>query len=134
MEMQNNNSPKFQGSFLINYKKTLPELKNGLEEVIGKRHKQVFENFNGKKDNVMYVLSPSKDRKVANYIAQNNMKFKYYPTVDTKCRFDEQEPELVIEYIKKNKPTYHSTTEEMMTSLANKGIRLKQETEGVQSQ
>lgn len=131
MEIKNNNSPQFKGSFLINYKNTLPELKAGLEEVIGKNHKQMFENFNGKKDNVMYVLKNSKDTKVANYIKENKMKFKFYPEVNTKCRFDEQEPEFVIEYIKKNKPTYYTNTDEMMTALANRGVRIKKKPEGV---
>ena len=131
MEINNNNLCQFQGSFLIKYKNTIPELKVGLEEVIGKNHKQIFENINGKKDNVMYVLKNSKDVKVANYITQHKMKFKFYPEVNTQCRFDEQERELVIEYIKKNKPICHTNTEEMLAALANRGVRIRKKLEGV---
>lgn len=121
MEIKNINSPQFQGSFLINYKKALPEVKEGLEKVIGKNHKQVFRDFKGDKDKVLYVLRDTKDAKVANYIVKNEINFRYYPEVDTKCRFDEQKPELVIEYFKKFAPKMYKNPEEMILYLEGKG-------------
>ena len=126
MEIKNNNDKlNFQGSFLIKYQKHIPELKEGLEEVIGKNHKQIFENFNNKKNQVMYVLKDSKDARVTKYLEKNNLSFKYYPSMNTKCRFDETEPEGVIEYIRKNKPTAYSTIDETITAIANRGIKIR---------
>lgn len=101
---QINNSPQFSGSFLINYKKTLPEMREALENTIGKHKRQIFDNYNGKENHVMYVMKNSKDFDVANFILKNELKFKYYPEVSTKQQFEPDKPEDVIAYIKTTKP------------------------------
>ena len=100
----NKNTPQFSGAFLINYNKALPGVREGLENVIGLHKRQIYDNFNGKKNHVMYVMKNSKDFDVADFVVRNEVNFRYYPDVDTKLRFDIDKPQDVIEYLKKNRP------------------------------
>jgi len=101
---QNNNSPQFSGSFLINYRKALPEMRKAFESVIGEHKVQVFDNFNGKENHVMYVMKDSKDYDAANFIIKNEVNFRYYPEVSTKMQFSPSFPEEVTAYFKNNRP------------------------------
>lgn len=110
-------SPQFKGSFLINYNNTLPHTREFLENTIGEHKRQIFDDFNGKSNQVMYVMKDSKDFDVANFVLKNKLKFKYYPTVSTKLRFEPDQPQMVIDYIKQNKPTLINKYDELKTFI-----------------
>ena len=114
--MKNNidNSLNFRGSYLINYKNTLPEIRTGFEKAIGNKKRQIFNDFNGKQNEVLYVLKNSKDYDAAEFIKRNGVKFKYMPNVDTQLRFDEYYPEEVVKYIAEQKPDVISKLSELM--------------------
>ena len=100
---QYNNSPQFKGSFLINYKKALPEMRNAFENVLGAHKGLIYDNYNGKEHQVMYVVKNSKDFDAANFIIKNELNFRYYPDVSTKQQFWIDKPQEVVDYIKKTK-------------------------------
>lgn len=114
--MRNNidNSLSFKGAFLINYKNTVPEIRTGFEKAIGNKKRQIFSAFKGDKDTVLYVLKNSKDYDAAEFIKRNGVKFKYMPTMDTNCRFDEYYPEEAVKYIEEQKPKVISKLTELM--------------------
>lgn len=101
---QNNNSPQFNGSFLINYKKAIPGIREAFENAVGKPKVQIFDSFKGKENHVMYVMKDSKDYDAACFILKNQLNFRYYPEVSTKLQFSPNFPEEVSAYIKNNKP------------------------------
>jgi len=110
----NNNQQSFKGAFLINYKRAIPGLQEGFETIVGQHKKQIFRNFNGDKNSVLYVMKNSKDYDVAQFVARNEMKFQYMPDVDTRCRFDEELPQEVVDYMSKNKPTVIDKVSELL--------------------
>lgn len=117
--MNNNiSSTNFKGTFLVNYKNTLPGMRKALEEKAGKHGKIIFENFEGK-DSVLYVLRNSKDYDVANFIKKNELRFKYMPEIDTKLQFESDAPEKVEEYISKYKPKVIRKISEMIDFVTN---------------
>ena len=93
----------FKGSYLINYKNSSKLARQNFENAIGEHKRQIFENFNNKKEQVLYVMKNSKDYDAAQVIRKHYLNFKYFPTMDTKLRFDTEKPEEVINYINENK-------------------------------
>lgn len=86
------NSVNFTGAFLI--KNPPSEAKKQLNIISGNR-KQIFENFNNTTD-MFYVVRPSKDKDIANFILQNGLSFKYFPYIGTKSGLDPQYPKNAI--------------------------------------
>lgn len=103
--MDNNiSSINFKGSYLINYKRGQKLAREAFEKSIGEHRKQIFESFDGKKDQVLYVLKNSKDYDAAQVVKQHNLKFKYMPEVTTKLKFDIEKPQEAIDYLSQNSP------------------------------
>ena len=100
----NNKSQQFGGSFLINYKKAILGMREAFESAVGKPKVQVFDSFNGKENQVMYVMKNSKDYDAATFIQKNELNFKYYPEVSTKLQFELDKPQDIVAYIKSTKP------------------------------
>lgn len=113
--MNNNISgTNFQGSFLINYKNTPKIARESFEKAIGEHKRQIFESFDGKKDEVLYVMKNSKDYDATQKVKAFNLRFKYMPDVDTKLRFDTESPQEVVAYINDNKPKTISKLNELV--------------------
>lgn len=112
------NKISFNGTFLINYKRTIPGIKEGFEKSIGNKKIQIFQNFQDDKNSVLYILKDSRDFNAAHFIDKNELKFKYYPNINTKSGFDNEKPEEVIEYIDKNKPTLIEKLSELKDFIA----------------
>lgn len=119
--MQNNinisNNCSFKGAFLLNFNKTLPGTREGFEKSMGKIKGQVFENFDGKNGDVLYVLRNSKDYYAANFINRNKLKFHYIPEISSNQCFEPDKPKTVINYIKKTKPRIFRKFGEMMNFI-----------------
>ena len=122
MNSVSNNNVTFGGAFVINYKKSIPGMREGFEHAIGKHKRLIFEGYNGKKDTVLYVLKNSKDYDAANFLKRNNKRFKYMPDVDTKLRFEYLED--AEKYISENKPVVISKIKDLMNFVTEN--RLKQ--------
>ena len=106
--MQNNinysYNTNFKGAFLINFKKYPANMRQHFEKSMGKVKGQVFENFRDIDGDILYVLRNSKDYHAAHFIKTNELKFHYFPDVNSSLRFDEDKPSSVINYIDKYKP------------------------------
>lgn len=111
----------FKGTFIINYKNTIPGIKEGFEKAISDHKRITFNNYRNK-DTVLYVLKNSKDYGAANFIQKNRIKFQYLPDVDTKLRFEPQFPELVTKYIKDTKPRIINKISELMDFVSKNRI------------
>lgn len=108
------NNINFTGAYLINYKKAIPNLQAGFERAIGDHKRQIFRNYAGDKDTVLYVLKNSKDYDAAHFIHKNEMKFQYMPDVDTKLQFDERKPEEPVKYLQENTPKVITKMKELV--------------------
>ena len=96
------NNISFKGAYLVNYSKAKNGTREKLESTIGNHHYQIYDDFNGKTNNVLYVLRNGKDYDFGKEIIDNNwgIRFKYMPDVDTKLRFDTQED--AVDFFKEN--------------------------------
>ena len=117
------NNITFGGAYLINYKKAIPNLQAGFERAIGEHKRQIFRNYAGDKDTVLYVLKNSKDSDAAHFIEKNEMKFKYMPDVDTTLRFDENAPQDVIKYLSENKPKVITKIKELVAFVQQNRLK-----------
>lgn len=117
--MNNNiqSNVNFNGAFLMKFPKNIPGMREGFERNLGKNGKAIYENFNGKKDEILYVLRDSKDYDVAHFIDKNGLRFRYMPEVNTKLRFDYEED--AINYINENKPTVISRIADLRSFIAS---------------
>ncbi len=117
--MQNriNNNINFQGGFLINYKSAVKGTQELLENRIG-HGKQIFRNWNGDGNSVFYVMKDSKDYNIAQFVKTNELKFQYYPELNTKLRFDTYEPQTFINYLKENTLKVINKFDELMDFIA----------------
>lgn len=61
-------------------------------------HKQVFENFTRKGD-VFLVTRDRTNFKVAEFIHNHNLRFEFYPSINTKCGLDTEKPEGLAELL-----------------------------------
>ena len=124
--MQNNISNiSFTGSYLINYKNTPKTVRECFEKAIGKNKRQIFDSFEGKKDQVLYVMKNSKDYDAAQVVKKHYLNFKYMPKLNTKLRFDTDKPEEVINYIKENKLLKITKFDELNKYINNYRIRCR---------
>ncbi|MBQ4115282.1 hypothetical protein IJD34_07760 [bacterium] len=112
--MNNNiSNQNFKGGFLINYKNAPKNMCAMFNEATGKNKKQIFENFNGDKNLVFYVMKHSRDYDAVDFICKNNLKFEYYPQMDTMLRFDLDKPSEVVDYISLNESQKISKFDEL---------------------
>lgn len=88
-----NNKVTFTGAFLI--KNPPYQAKKELENLAG-RHKQIFENFDNSTD-VFYVVRRGKDKGIAKFIKENNLRFKFFPKISTKSGLDPLYPKDAVE-------------------------------------
>ena len=90
------NKINFTGSFLV---KNPPLAAKKQLEILAGRHKQIFENFNNTTD-IFYVVRKGKDRDIAKFIYDNNLRFKFFSGIHTKSGLDIIYPEKALEAIK----------------------------------
>ena len=90
------NSINFKGAFYI--KRPTVELTNNLHKVLSnengkyKRGIQIIKNMSNTGD-VLYVVRDSFDKNISNVLLNTkNAKFRFYPGVNTKFGFDDQQP------------------------------------------
>ena len=84
------NSINFKGAFLI--QKPTASLRENIFPLLGKR-KQIIENVS-KSGDVLYVVRDKFDKGIADFLLKaDNVKFKYYPTLNTKSGFDDEKPQ-----------------------------------------
>lgn len=121
MNSISNNNVSFGGTFVINYKKSIPGMREGFEKAIGNHRRIIFDGFNGKKDTVLYVLRNCKDYDAATFLKTNNKRFKYMPDVDTKAQFETLEE--AEKYISDNNPTVISKIKDLMSYVAENRIK-----------
>lgn len=83
------NSINFKGAFLIH--KPTQTLRNSIMPLLGKK-KQVIENVTS--DNgVLYVVRDKFDKGIADMLTKaEDVKFEYYPKLNTKSGFDDEKP------------------------------------------
>jgi len=92
------NSINFRGAFLV--KQPTPKLKQGIKSVIKDKPQQIFKNFAGKGDE-LYVVENSIDKEVAEFLRTiSNIKFKYYPTLNTKSGLNVRKPEEAVNILR----------------------------------
>lgn len=82
----------FSGAFLV--KNPPSAAKKELSMLVGK-HKQIFEDFNNKSD-VLYIVRRGKDKGIADFIYENNLRFKYFPYLNTKSGLDPLYPQKAL--------------------------------------
>ena len=76
------------------------EAKKQLPELIGK--KQIFYNFE-KEGDVFLVTRDLSNFKVGQFIKRNKFDFEFYPSINTKCGFDDEMPEVLSAFLDKLK-------------------------------
>ena len=92
------NSINFKGAFLIK-QPTNALIKNELLPILGKR-KQIINNINDKND-VLYVVKNRFDKGIADVLVKTEgAEFKYYPKLNLKSGFDDQQPEAARNILK----------------------------------
>lgn len=124
--MSNNISNiSFKGSYLINYRNSSKLARETFEKAIGEHKRQIFDTFEGKKGQVLYVMKNSKDYDAAQVVKQHHLNFKYFPKMDTTLRFDTEKPEDVINYIKENKPEPITKLSDLMKYIENYRIKCR---------
>ncbi len=92
------NKINFTGTFLI--KNPTKAAKIELEKLAG-RHKLIFKNFDNTTDN-LYVVRKGKDKGIAKFILDNNLRFKYYPWINTKSGLDPLCPDEAIKVLEQD--------------------------------
>lgn len=78
-------------------------MKEEFDKAVGANGKIIYNNFPDK-NKTFYILKDSKDYNIAQFIQRNNLKFRYFPEMNTRLCFEPSEPEKVTNYIKVNKP------------------------------
>lgn len=108
MQVQNN-SINFKGGFLFRNMPTAA--KEELPNLINKG-KQIHYGFE-KPKNIFYIVKDSYDTTVKNFIKLHNLKFEYYPLINTANAAQEGHPEIVTNLIKDKKMKPIKTFNEM---------------------
>jgi len=95
MQVNNITDTNFQGGFRF---KQMPVVaRKDLTEFITTK-KQVFNDFEAIGD-VFLVTRDKTNSKVAQFIRKHNLKFEFYPTINTKCGLDTEMPEKLTQLI-----------------------------------
>lgn len=110
------NNVTFNGGFrFIN----MPlEARNKLTD-ISKKGKQIFFDFE-KQGDVFLVTRDEFNYRVSKFIHENNLKFEFYPQINTKCGFDTEKPEELIESLRKYNYTPITTKTQLRKSVTSK--------------
>lgn len=118
MQILNNQSNiNFNGAFRfkpneINAKADVPKLFT--------QGRQVFHNILEDGDEVI-VLRKNYDKRVANYLKDNNIRgVEYYPEIDTKCGLDDEIPEGLLKLIKSKSAVVIENLEEIVSSISSR--------------
>ena len=92
------NNINFTGTFLINYgnNKNTKALKEEFETKTTRHGKIKLENYNGIKNQTLYILRNSRDYDVAEFVKLHNLKFKYMPDISSKDFIDVENDEAII--------------------------------------
>ncbi len=115
-------SINFKGAFLL--KQPTKAVKTAIVPNLGKR-KQIIQNVGGKGD-ILYVLRDKYDKNVADFIIQTkNIKFKYFPGVNTKCGFDDEKPEEAKYILNKCATKIFNTKKELEEIFFSKQKEIK---------
>lgn len=100
MNIQNNSILTFSGAFRI--RKPSEQTATELSNLIHKRGKQVFENFENTSD-MFLVVRDKYDRVVTKYLKEHNLPLEYYPQINTSSGLDTEEPERLSKLLKNKK-------------------------------
>ncbi len=94
-----NNGINFTGSFLV---MNPPKIAHSeIQNLAGKR-KLVHEKFNNTSD-VLYTIRKSKEYDVAKFLIENNLRFKYFPFINSKSGLDPFYPQRAVEAVNNSK-------------------------------
>lgn len=99
MNINNQYHQSFSGGF--RFKNVSPDTQTQISELIKKRGKQVFVDFENKGD-VFLVVRDKYDEIVADFAKRNKLPLEYYPQISTKSGLDSECPELLSELLKTN--------------------------------
>lgn len=92
------NSINFKGAFLI--KQPTPALKDKLAPALKNMKKQILQNVK-KEGDVLLVVRNNFDKELGDIILETkNVKFKYYPNLNTKSGFDPKKPEEALQLLR----------------------------------
>ena len=90
------------------------------------KHRQIFRNYKGKENQVLYILRNSRDIDAAEFIKRNSLRFRYMPEVDTSARLDQNNQQSAIDYIKAAKPKIISNLTDLFKYVAQNRHRVEQ--------
>ena len=108
MQAQINYSTSFKGGFRF---KNMPlEAKKQLPDLLGK--KQIFYDFE-KQGDVFLVTRDLSNYKVGQFINKNKLDFEFYPSINTKCGFDDEMPNVLSKFITNLKETPITTRNQL---------------------
>lgn len=89
MQINNYSNTNFQGGF--RFTQIPATARNELAEYITTK-KQIFNNFERQGD-LFLITRDRTNHKVAQFIKRHKLDFEFYPSINTKCGLDTQEPE-----------------------------------------
>ena len=122
------NNISFGGAFVINYKRAIPNLREYFERTaFAHGSKQVFENYRGDKNKVLYVLKDSRDYDVAQFIRRNEMKFEYMPEINTKLCLNPWKEQEAYSTIDSVKPKIINKMSDLMKFVEEFRLKIKSE-------
>ncbi len=125
MQVNNISQTNFKGGFKFPQMPT--GARNELCEFITTK-KQIFDNFK-KSGDVFLVTRDKTNFKVAEFIRKHKLKFEFYPTINTKCQLDTQNPEgleTLLDSIKEAPITTMSQLRKILTrQKRNSSIEIK---------
>ena len=105
----------FKGGF--RFRQMPSSAKKDLTEFITTK-KQIFNNFENIGD-VFLVTRDKTNFKVAQFIRKHNLKFEFYPTINTKCGLDAEMPEKLTQLISSIKEAPITTKSKLKKALDN---------------
>lgn len=114
MQIQNVSNNGFKGGF--KFQNISKEIKKEIPQISNKG-RQIFNNFPNEND-VFLVLRDEFDYKALKFIKKHNLKFAYYPLINTKCGLDSECPEGLAAILEK-------TNSKPETDLNELGKRIK---------
>ena len=115
--VNNKYNQSFSGGF--RFHNVSSEMKTQISELITKRGKQVFLDFE-KQGDVFLVTRDKLDGVVAGFITKNKLPFEYYPQISTKSGLDSQCPEILSELLKINNFAPIKTVTQLKKVVHNK--------------
>ena len=89
------NNVNFSGTFKIDYTRAAKGTREFIETKALNNHRQIFPNWEGNPNVVVYVTRDRKDYQMANAVYINNLKVQYFPNINTRMGFDDEMPEVL---------------------------------------